>query len=243
MAVRRRKRRLSAAAVIFLASVCFLILAALVSRALPKNGASGPARPFEIPAYPGDGTLFVEINGNAPYFTEEELGAGVFERYSPLDELGRCGPAAACLGPETMPDGTRGPIGAVRPSGWHTVRYDDLIEDRYLYNRCHLIAYVLSGENDNERNLITGTRQLNKVGMLPFELETADYILETGRHVLYRVTPVFEGRNLVASGVLIEARSVEDHGRGLCFCVYVFNVQPGIEIDYRTGDSRRAAPP
>ena len=145
MAVRKRKRRLPASAVFFLAAVGFLILATLVTRVLSKNGASDPAQPFVIPAYPGDGTPYVVINGNVPYFTEEDDTAETFERYSPLDALGRCGTATACLGLETMPDGERGPIGTVRPSGWYTVRYDDLIEDRYLYNRCHLIAYAMSG--------------------------------------------------------------------------------------------------
>ena len=157
-----------------------------------------------------------------------------------MDRLGRCGPATACLGRETMPTEERGPIGMIRPSGWHTVRYDDLIEDKYLYNRCHLIAYMLAGENDNERNLITGTADMNVAGMFPFELETANYILNTGNHVLYRVTPCFAGNDLVASGVLMEAYSIEDNGRGLSFNVFVFNIQPGIVIDYRTGYSRRA---
>ncbi len=138
-----------------------------------------------------------------------------------------------------MPTEERGEIGMIRPSGWHTVRYDDLIEDKYLYNRCHLIAYSLAGENDNELNLITGTRYINIDGMLPFEIETADYILATGNHVLYRVTPCFFENDLVATGVLIEAYSVEDNGRGLAFNVFAFNIQPGVIIDYRTGNSSR----
>ena len=192
---------------------------------------------FTIPQYAGE--VYVEINGNVPFFRESDLTTETYEEYSPLDRLGRCGPATACLGRETMPDEERGPIDMVRPSGWHTVRYDDLIEEKYLYNRCHLIAYMLAGENGNERNLITGTRYMNTNGMLPFELETANYILNTRRHVLYRVTPCFSGNDLVASGVLMEAYSVEDNGQGLSFNVFIFNVQPGIEIDYRTGNSRR----
>ena len=200
---------------------------------------SGPtaAGDFTIPEYTG--SIYVEINGNVPFFQESDLTTETYEEYSPLDKLGRCGPATACLGREIMPEEERGPIDMVRPSGWHTVRYDDLIEEKYLYNRCHLIAYMLTGENGNERNLITGTRYMNTNGMLPFELETANYILNTRHHVLYRVTPCFSGNDLVASGVLMEAYSVEDNGQGLSFNVFIFNVQPGIEIDYRTGNSRR----
>lgn len=192
---------------------------------------------FVVPIY--SGSAYEEINGNIPFFAEAELSTTAFESYSPLDKLGRCGTAYACLGTETMPSEKRGPIGMIKPSGWHTVRYDDLIEDKYLYNRCHLIAFMLSGENANENNLITGTRYMNVSGMLPFENATADYIRETGNHVLYRVTPYFEGNNLVATGVLMEAKSVEDNGSGLSFNVFVFNVQPGIVIDYSTGDSER----
>ena len=199
---------------------------------------SSSASDFSIPPYTG--ADYVEINENIPFFLESDITAEAYEEYSPLDRLGRCGPATACLGRETMPTEERGPIGMIRPSGWHTVRYDDLIEDKYLYNRCHLIAYMLAGENDNERNLITGTAYMNVAGMFPFELETANYILNTGNHVLYRVTPCFAGNDLVASGVLMEAYSIEDNGRGLSFNVFVFNIQPGIVIDYRTGYSRRA---
>ena len=195
------------------------------------------AADFSIPQY--SGIVYEEINGNIPFFQESDITTTAFEEYSPLDRLGRCGPAMACLGRETMPTEERGEIGMVRPSGWHTVRYDDLIEDKYLYNRCHLIAYSLSGENDNELNLITGTRYMNIDGMLPFEIEVIDYILDTSNHVLYRVTPCFFENDLVARGVLMEAYSVEDGGRGLSFNVFVFNVQPGINIDYRTGNSSR----
>ena len=195
------------------------------------------AADFSIPQY--SGAAYAEINGNIPFFRESDITAAAYEEYSPLDRLGRCGPAAACLGRETMPTDERGPIGMIKPSGWHTARYDDLIEDKYLYHRCHLIAYMLAGENDNALNLITGTGYMNVSGMLPFELETAEYILNTGNHVLYRVTPCFREDDLVAAGVLMEAYSVEDKGQGLAFNVFVFNIQPGIVIDYRTGNSRR----
>ena len=154
-----------------------------------------------------------------------------------MDDLGRCGTAYANICPELMPTEERGEIGMVKPSGWHTVRYDDLVDGKYLYNRCHLIGYQLAGENANEANLITGTRAMNVDGMLPFENDVADYVDETGNHVLYRVTPVFLEQNLLASGVLMEAYSVEDEGAGVCYCVYVYNVQPGITIDYATGES------
>lgn len=191
---------------------------------------------FKIPAYSGE--TWVEINNNDPFFKDDEITTESFEDYSSLDELGRCGTAYACLSQELMPTDERGAIGSIKPTGWHTVKYPDVIEDNYLYNRCHLIAWCLSGENANEENLITGTRYMNVEGMLPFEEMVARYIDETNNHVMYRVTPIFEDNNLVASGVLMEAYSVEDKGEGICFCVYCFNVQPGIEIDYRTGESR-----
>ena len=156
----------------------------------------------------------MEVNGNVPYFTEEDLTTEAFEGYSPLDGLGRCGMAYANVCPELMPTEERGEIGMIRPTGWHTVRYDGVVDGNYLYNRCHLIGYQLAGENANEQNLITGTRYLNVDGMLPFENLVDDYVDETGNHVLYRVTPVFLGDNLVASGVLMEAYSVEDAGAG-----------------------------
>ena len=186
---------------------------------------------------------YEQENGNRPYFEEEELTCDAFETYAPLDELGRCGAAYANVCTDIMPTEERGEIGSVKPSGWHTVKYSGQVEGGYLYNRCHLIAYVLAGENANERNLITGTRYMNIEGMLPFENQVADYVRETDNHVLYRVTPVFTGDNLVADGVLMEAYSVEDEGEGVCFCVFVFNVQPGIDIDYATGDSRTARRP
>ena len=189
-----------------------------------------------MPSYAGKPS--VEVNGNVPYFTDGELARGAFEEYSPLDRLGRCGVAFALIGRETMPTEERGSIGMVKPSGWHTVRYDGLVDGNYLYNRCHLIGYQLAGENANERNLITGTRTMNAVAMLACEERVAAYVERTGNHVLYRSTPVFEGDDLVARGVLLEAQSVEDGGAGLRFCMWCYNVEPGIEIDYATGDSR-----
>ena len=188
----------------------------------------------EIPAY--SGTPYTEVNGNQPYFTEEELTTQSFETYSELDSLGRCGMAYANVGQDLMPTEPRGEIGAVKPSGWHLVKYDN-VDGKYLYNRCHLIAYMLAAENANPQNLITGTRYLNVQGMLPFETKVCDYVKNTGNHVLYRVTPIFDGDNLLADGVLMEAYSVEDAGEGIQFCVFAYNVQPGIGIDYATGDN------
>lgn len=187
-----------------------------------------------IPKY--SGVAYVALNGNEPNFTKSEITDKFFESYSSLDSLGRCGVAFACLGRETMPTDERGSIGQVKPSGWHTVKYD-CVDGKYLYNRCHLIGFQLSGENANVKNLITGTRYLNIEGMLPFENMVADYIKETNNHVMYRVTPIFEGGNLVAGGVQMEAYSVEDNGDGICFNVYCYNVQPGVEIDYFDGAS------
>ena len=187
------------------------------------------------------GEPYMVVNGNKTTFTKKELNLkNGYENYPDLDYLGRCKTVIAKVGPETMPTEDRKGIGMVKPAGWHTVRYDNLISDRYLYNRCHLIGFQLAGENANENNLITGTRYLNVEGMLPFEDQVADYVHETGNHVIYKVKPVYKGNNLVASGVKMSARSVEDKGRGLEFNVYCFNVQPGIIIDYRTGDSRES---
>lgn len=182
------------------------------------------------------GKNYVTVNNNKPYFTKNEITTTVFEKYSELDHLGRCGTAFACIGKELMPTEERGPIGSVKPTGWHTVKYSG-IDGNYLYNRCHLIAFCLTGENANDKNLITGTRQMNTESMLPFEEKVAKYIDSTGNHVLYRVTPVFEGDNLLASGVLMEALSVEDNGSGICFCIYCYNIQDGISIDYSNGKS------
>ena len=187
-----------------------------------------------IPAY--DGKAYVAVNNNEPFFTDSDMTTTAFENYSDLDSLGRCGVAYANICKEIMPTEERGKIGMIKPSGWHTVKYD-VIKDRYLYNRCHLIGYQRAGENANPKNLITGTRYLNVEGMLPFENLVADYVNNTGNHVLYRVTPMFSGSNLVANGVLIEAKSVEDNGGGILFNVYCYNVQPGVGINYENGDS------
>ena len=187
-----------------------------------------------IPAY--DGKAYVAVNNNEPFFTDSDMTTTAFENYSDLDSLGRCGVAYANICKDIMPTDERGKIGMIKPSGWHTVKYD-VIKDRYLYNRCHLIGYQLAGENANPKNLITGTRYLNVEGMLPFENLVADYVNNTGNHVLYRVTPMFSGSNLVANGVLIEAKSVEDNGGGILFNVYCYNVQPGVGINYENGDS------
>ncbi|MCI1966876.1 MAG: DNA/RNA non-specific endonuclease [Oscillospiraceae bacterium] len=187
-----------------------------------------------IPEY--SGSPYVTVNDNQPDFSDADLTTTSYESYSELDGLGRCGAACACICTDTMPTEKRGSIGQIKPSGWHTVKYDG-VDGKYLYNRCHLIGYQLTAENANEKNLITGTRYLNVDGMLPFENMVTDYIKETGNHVVYRVTPVFKDSNLVASGVVMEAESVEDQGDGICFHVFCYNNQPGITIDYATGDS------
>ncbi|MBR6230928.1 MAG: DNA/RNA non-specific endonuclease [Lachnospiraceae bacterium] len=178
------------------------------------------------------------INDNIPYFTENELLYTSGQAFSELDQLGRCGPAIACLERSMMPAEERGEIGQVKPSGWHTVKYPGIIADRYLYNRSHLIAYAMTGINDDPRNLITGTRYMNSVTMLEFEIKVLEYLDVNDGHVLYRVTPYFRDNELVARGVEMEAISVEDRGRSLMFHVFVYNYQPGIEIDYSDGSSR-----
>lgn len=190
----------------------------------------------DIPEYDGI-SEYVIINDNIPFFNEEEINTNVFEEYSKLDSLGRCGVAYANIGPELMPTEERGSIGSVKPSGWQTVKYD-IVDGKYLYNRCHLIGYQLTGENANKENLITCTRQMNAGTMLDFENEVADYIRKTNNHVLYRATPIFEGDNLIASGIHLEGLSVEDNGEGIKFNVFLYNIQDGIEIDYKTGNSR-----
>ncbi len=193
------------------------------------NWGQNPTEPYKV------------LNDNIPYFTEDEKTTTAYEEYSELDSLGRCGVVEACIGKELMPkaDEERGSISGVTPSGWEQAKYDtELVEGGYLYNRAHLIGWQLTAENANERNLITGTRYFNVEGMLPFENLVADYVKETGNHVMYRVTPDFEGSNLVATGVTMEAYSVEDNGDGIQFCIYVYNFQPGILIDYATGKSR-----
>lgn len=227
-----------------LALICSLMLA--VSFVLAGCGQKGSETVSvvnaadsiaSVPAY--SGKAFVAVNGNKPDFTDADLTTKSFEKYSPLDSLNRCGTAFANVSKATMPVEKRGNIGQVKPSGWQVAKYD-FVDGKYLYNRCHLIGYQLTAENANERNLITGTRYMNVDGMLPFENMVADYVKETGNHVLYRVTPVFSGNNLVADGVQMEAMSVEDKGKGISFNVFCYNVQPGVEIDYATGKSRLA---
>ncbi len=192
---------------------------------------------FDISSIPTfTNKAYVKVNNNIPYFTSNEYTTTSFESYSNLDSLGRCGTAFASIGRDLMPTEARGSIGSVKPSGWHTVKYD-CVDGKYLYNRCHLIGFQLTAENANTKNLITGTRYMNVDGMLPFENMVADYIKETNNHVMYRVTPIFEGNNLVATGVLMEAYSVEDNGKGIQFCVFCYNSQPSISINYANGDS------
>ncbi len=181
--------------------------------------------------------LFTTVNNNIPFFTEEEIVTKSFESYSELDMLGRCGVAVACVGKDIMPTRERGAIGQIKPAGWQIAKYD-FIDGKYLYNRSHLIAYQLTGENANEKNLITGTRHMNAEGMVPFENMVAEYVKSSGNHVMYRVTPIFTGDNLIADGVQIEAYSVEDNGKGVSFNVIIPNIQPGIEINYLDGTSR-----
>ena len=202
---------------------------------LPEYADAGAESVEEIPEF--SDVAYVAVNDNVPFFRQEEYTTESFEEYAELDELGRCGVTMACIGVDIMPTEERGEIGSVKPTGWHSVKYD-IVEGKYLYNRCHLIGFQLAGENANKRNLITGTRYLNIEGMLPFENLVADYVKETENHVLYRVTPLFDGDNLVAHGVLMEGYSVEDDGEGVCFCVYAYNAQPGITINYATGESR-----
>ena len=200
----------------------------------PEEHKQGSFDISKIPDY--SGKAYVSVNDNIPFFTKSELTTKSFERYSSLDSLGRCGVAYASIGVDIMPTEERGSIGQVKPTGWHTVKYD-CVDGKYLYNRCHLIGYQLSGENANTKNLITGTRFMNVDGMLPFENMVADYVKETDNHVLYRVTPIYDGSNLLATGVQMEAYSIEDDGDGICFNVFVYNAQPQISINYANGDS------
>ena len=188
-----------------------------------------------IPEY--SNANYVVLNNNEPNFMESDYTTDSFERYSELDSLGRAKVAYANIGVDLMPTEERGSIGQVKPSGWHLVKYD-IVNGKYLYNRCHLIGFQLTGENANEKNLITCTRQMNTVGMLEFENKVANYIKRTNNHVLYRVTPIYKDDNLLASGVVMEAYSVEDSGEGIKFNIFVYNVQDGIDIDYKTGDSK-----
>lgn len=189
----------------------------------------------DVPEYSGE--KYIVLNNNVPYFKLEDFGKESFEEYSELDSLGRCGRATANVGKDLMPTEERGSIGMVKPTGWHTVKYD-FVDGKYLYNRCHLIGYQLTGENANTKNLITCTRNMNAKVMLEFENKVAEYVKKTGNHVLYRVTPIFEEENLLAKGVEMEALSVEDGGAGVKFNVFVYNVEDGVEIDYKTGDSQ-----
>lgn len=201
-------------------------------------GNSGSVDLENIPQY--DGQPYIVVNDNVPYFSDAELSTSSFEQYSDLDSLGRCGAVMASVGQDIMPTEERGSIGQVKPTGWQTVKYD-CVDGKYLYNRCHLIGYQLTAENANKKNLITGTRYLNIEGMLPFENMVADYVKETNNHVMYRATPIFSGNNLLADGVLLEGYSVEDKGAGVMFCVFAYNVQPGVTIDYATGESKLAS--
>ena len=217
--------------------LCLLLALSLVCNlsVMSASAAKEKITLNNLPDYSGE--AYVELNDNVPDFSKKDMTSKAFEKYSELDDLGRCGVAYANVCTETMPTEERGNIGMIKPSGWHTVKYDN-VDGKYLYNRCHLIGYQLTAENANEKNLITGTRYLNVEGMLPFENLVADYVEETDNHVLYRVTPIFKGDNLLASGVQIEAYSVEDKGKGVSFNVYCYNVQPGIKIDYTNGDSK-----
>lgn len=190
---------------------------------------------YDIPDYTGN--MSIVINNNEPIFDEKLKNTNSFESYSRLDSLNRCGVAIANIGIDLMPTEKRESIGMIKPSGWHTIKYD-IINDKYLYNRCHLIGYQLTGENANEKNLITCTRQMNTIGMLEYENMVANYIKDTKNHVLYRATPIFEDNNLIAKGIVLEALSIEDNGKGIKFNVFIYNIQDGIEIDYLTGESR-----
>lgn len=233
-----KKPNIYAIATIAVAIICIALLGFIKWRSSEEYRKLKAG--LKIPEYSGQ--AYTEINGGIPFFDEEDKAAGSvsFERYSELDILGRCGVAYASVGRNLMPTMERGEIGSIKPTGWKQAKYEGIVDSSppYLYNRCHLIAYCLTAENANEKNLITGTRYMNIEGMLPFEEEVARYLDKNDNHVLYRVTPIFEGNNLVASGVLIEAYSVEDNGAGICFCVYCYNVQPGVTIDYRTGESK-----
>ncbi len=230
--------------IVVLAIVFALVIANKVrgkknSETMTLETASVQAPPIDVRDVPPyNGKIFCEINNGVPYFDLKRIDVETeFEYYSALDEMGRCGTAFANLCFQMMPTEERGEIGMIKPTGWHTVKYPEVINDLYLYNRCHLIAYALAGENANERNLITGTRFFNTQGMLPFETKVKKSIDDKGNHVLYRVPPMFEGTDLVAQGVLMEALSVEDRGEGLCFNVFIYNIQPGIRINYSDGTS------
>lgn len=224
-----KKKKLTLGSVILLA-----VLLAVYFFLMPQPEPIPTISLEAVPAYAGE--PFVILNDNIPQFSDEDYVTQSYEVYGELDALNRCTQAVACIGLDLMPTEDRGAIGQVKPSGWVTAKYD-FVDGKYLYNRCHLIGFQLTGENANERNLITGTRYMNVDGMLPFENMVADYVKETGNHVLYRVIPIYDGSNLAASGVTMEAWSVEDNGEGICFYVYVYNVQPGVVINYADGSS------
>ena len=222
-----------------LGSVIMIVLLLVIYFMLPSP-AETPVSVVSLEAVPAySGEPFVVLDGNVPQFTESDYSSDSFEEYGALDALERCTYTIACIGQDLMPTQERGSISHIKPTGWHSVRYD-FVDGKSLYNRCHLIGHQLAGEDANERNLITGTRYMNVDGMLPFENMVADYVKETGNHVMYRVIPVYDGNNLVANGVTMEGWSVEDQGEGICFYVYVYNVQPGVVIDYATGESYAA---
>lgn len=229
MRVRLKKRHFKILLIAFLVALAVEGILAYIER------EDGALRFEKYPAY--NGNPYVIINGNVPYFNDSEKASkSCFEYYGNLDSLGRCTEAVACIGIPTMPKEEREDISSVLPTGWQVCRYN-FIDGGYLYNRCHLIGFQLTGENANEKNLITGTRYMNVDGMQPFEDIVADYVKETGNRVMYRVTPSFDKDNLIADGVYIEAYSVDDGGRGICFCVFVYNVQPRVKIDYKSGES------
>ena len=230
--MRTKKQRIVYLIISVVAVLCFLLMRD--NEAESYHGSVG-----EVPTFSGQ--PYIVINDNVPEFLDSDLTSDAYEFYSELDSLGRCGYAVACVGIELMPTEERGAIGQVKPSGWKTIKFD-FVDGKYLYNRCHLIGFQLTGENANEQNLITGTRYLNVDGMLPFENMIADYVKETENHVIYRVTPIFEGNELVARGVQMEAFSVEDNGEGICFNVYAYNNQPGVTIDYSDGTAIASMP-
>lgn len=211
-----------------ISAVCMLLLASMLMMQVQAVDVAA----IDVPEFTN--VAYVEINENEPFFEKEDMKTTAFEKYSSLDQLGRCGVAYANICKELMPTKKRGKIGSIKPTGWQLAKYE-FVDGKYLYNRCHLIGFQLAGENANDKNLITGTRYLNIDGMLPFENLVADYVKQTNNHVLYRVTPIYEGDNLVASGVLMEAKSVEDNGKGVSYCVFAFNNQPGVTIDYANG--------
>lgn len=223
-------------AVTIVLCICLFVFYPVFHKQEPAVSESNIHKIMDIPEYTDK--PYVEINDNQPFFSDKDLTKEAFEEYSELDDLGRCGPAYANLCSELMPKEERESTWEVEPSGWHIDKYNGLVEGGNLYNRCHLIAFSLAGENANEKNLITGTRYMNAEGMLPFEQQVQGYVKDTGNHVLYRVTPVFKGDNLVADGVEMEAFSVEDSGKGVCFHIFAYNVQPGVIIDYKTGDNK-----